>query len=201
MNVNEIEFRRTPDDAQSTIPLARLALLALAFAGLQEQEMVEVVLDIAGIGPVPMVLHARFAASKRILELARGGGKGHVHRAEPQPPNGSNGPPYALVQFSLESDAGLNTLPHEGDEKIARGAVCLIGGANDLFISLARGAEHAGWEASMTVLGHVPQPALDELIEGAILAKPKHTFTHPQYGTVMSMLDTKLPLTLRATAP
>ena len=29
-----------------------------------------------------------------------------IHRAEPQPPAGSNGPPYALVQFTLPKSGG-----------------------------------------------------------------------------------------------
>ena len=64
------------------------------------------------------------------------GGAGRVHRAELQPPSGSMGPPYALVQFSLD-DKSLAALPHEGNAMISRGAVCLIGGTSDVFISLA----------------------------------------------------------------
>ena len=79
---------------------------------------------------------------------------------------------------------------------LARGSVCLIGSASDLFISLAKNGEHAGWETGMTVLGSVPEPALTELVEGKILSLPKHDFKHPQYGTVMSMLNTELPCKL-----
>ena len=72
----------------------------------------------------------------------------------------------------------------------------MIGGASDIFISLAKGDEHAGWEVSMTVLGDVPEPQLTELVEQAILSRPYHDFKHPQYGTVMSMLDSELPCRL-----
>ena len=151
--------------------------------------------NVEGVGTIPIVLDTSLQVSKRLTELAANGATGHIHRAEPLPPAGSNGPPYALVQFTI-NDAGLDKLPREGAAKIQRGSVCLIGGANDIFISLARGSEHDGWEQSMTVLGHVPEAELTDLVEGAILSKPKHDFTHPQYGTVMSMLDTKLGLAL-----
>ena len=49
-----------------------------------------------------------------------------------------------------------------------------------------------------SVVGSVAEPALTELIDGCILVLPKHTFTHPQYGTVMSMLDTELQCRLKA---
>mmetsp|Transcript_61647 Transcript_61647/g.163306 ORF Transcript_61647/g.163306 Transcript_61647/m.163306 type:complete len:112 (+) Transcript_61647:2-337(+) len=105
------------------------------------------------------------------------------------------GPPYALVQFSLE-DKALASVPHEGSAKIARGSVCLIGSTSDIFISLAKNGEHDGWEGSMTVLGRVPEPALTDIVEGRILALPKHNFVHPDYGTHMSMLNTELPCRL-----
>lgn len=69
-----------------------------------------------------------------------------------------------------------------------------------MFISLARHGEHDGWEASMTVLGRVPEPELTVLVEGKILSLPKHNFTHPTYGTVMSMLDKELPCRLKPSA-
>ena len=151
--------------------------------------------DVESVGSIPIHLNESFVASKTLLEAASRGATGILHRAEPLPPAGSNGPPYALVQFTING-AGLDKLKHEGTAKITRGSVCLIGSANDLFISLAKGAEHDGWEQSMTVLGRVPDAELDSLVEGAIMALPKHDFKHPQYGTVMSMLDKGLPLKL-----
>ena len=115
-----------------------------------------------------------------------------------KPPAGSAGPPYALVQFTLDDAPELKAHAHEGRAAVARGAVCLIGGASDLFISLAANGEHAGWESSMTVVGHVADEALRGVVEGEILAMPKHDFTHPQYGTVMSMLTEPVPCQLRA---
>ena len=173
-----------------------LALVALAFAGLspRDGEAMHVVLQVEGIGAIPIELDGRLRAAAVVHELATKGQAGKVHRAEPLPPAGSSGPPYALVQASL---AGLDALKHEGTgAKISRGAVCLIGGTSDIFVSLARGAEHDGWEASMTILGSVPEPALTQLVEGALLAQKKHNFTHPTYGTVMSMLDVELPCRL-----
>ena len=46
-------------------------------------------------------------------------------------------------------------------------------------------AEHNGWEGSMTVVGHVAEPGLTELIEGRVLSLPKHEFVHPDFGTKM----------------
>ena len=109
-------------------------------------------------------------------------------------PPGSLGPPYALEQLSLANDVKAHM--HEGSAKIVRGSVCLIGGAADLFVSLARNGEHDGWETSMTVVGSVPEPELTELVEGRILSLPFHDFKHPVYGTVMSMLDAELPCRL-----
>ena len=49
----------------------------------------------------------------------------------------------------------------------------------------------------MTVVGHVPEAALSSQLEARVLALPKHTVKHPQFGTVMSMLDSELPCSLR----
>ena len=50
--------------------------------------------------------------------------------------------------------------------------------------------------SGMTIVGSVPEPQLSDLVEATILSLPKHDFTHPQYGTVMSMLDKELPCQL-----
>ena len=139
--------------------------------------------------------------TKAMLAVAKANASGKVHRAEELPPAGSNGPPYALVQFALGGRLELIELKHESSgRKIRRGDVCHIGGTSDLFISLARGREHDGWETAMTIVGQVPEPALTELVEKKILALPKHNFTHPEYGTVMSMLDAELPCKLTSAA-
>ena len=63
-------------------------------------------------------------------------------------------------------------------------------------MSLARNNEHDGWEVSMTIVGTMSDPALAEF-EDKILALPKHDFVHPNYGTKMSMLNDKVPATLK----
>jgi cyclophilin family peptidyl-prolyl cis-trans isomerase len=174
-----------------------LCVLAVAFGGTRDA-MSTIALEVPGIGSIPMELH-QAAAPKAVAELTRlatAGGAARLHRAEPHPPPGSMGPPYALVQFSIEDGAAFQAIAHEGNAKIQRGSVCKIGGASDVFISLAKHGEHDGWEASMTVLGVVPEPALSELVEQKILALPRHDFKHPTYGTVMSMLDKELPCRL-----
>ena len=155
-----------------------------------------VTLSIPNLGDIPIQLEPQRLAPKAaaaITSAAAAGTRARLHRAEPLPAPNSMGPPYALVQFSISDDGKLARLPHEHSAPIKRGDVCLIGGASDLFISLARNGEHDGWESGMTVLGTVPEPALSELVEDKILALPKHNFTHPNYGTVMSMLDKELP--------
>lgn len=158
----------------------------------------DVTLTVDTIGEIPLRLNDSLAAAAVLRRLAGEATAGRVHRAEPLPPAGSNGPPYALVQFTLQANGALRSLKHEGAAKIVRGSVCIIGSADDVFISLARNNEHNGWETGMIVVGSVPEPQLTELVEKAILSKPYHDFTHPQYGTVMSMLDKEMPCVLRA---
>ena len=102
-------------------------------------------LDIDTIGSIELTLDTTRTpnATAALLSMAAGGVTGRVHRAEPVPPVGSTGPPYALVQFSLNEER-LASMPHEGNAKITRGSVCHIGGTSDLFVSLAtRGGETA----------------------------------------------------------
>ena len=150
----------------------------------------------AGDIPIDLDTAAAPNAAAALLQHATRGTRGKLHRAEPVPPAGSAGPPYALVQFTLDAPE-LKAHSHEGGAAIARGAVSLIGGASDLFISLAENGEHSGWESSMTVVGHVGDDVIRAVVEGRILAMPKHDFTHPQYGTVMSMLTEPIPCQLR----
>ena len=152
-------------------------------------------LAVEGVGQIEVALDTAAApqTAQTLLQLAAAGATAELHRAEPLPPAGSDGPPYALVQFTVDDAAKLLAgLSHEGSAVIMRGSVCLIGGTSDVFISLAA---HPGWEASMTVVGRVSEAQLEQQI-GQILRLPRHNFTHPTYGTVMSMLDKKLPMRL-----
>ena len=186
--------------AAGTLASARrqgATLFVLACVGFGRLDKAMVTLNVTGIGSIPIDLDAANAprAVAELKRLSAAGNSGRLHRSEPLPPEGSTGPPYALVQFSLDAPA-LKSFAHEGTAKIVRGSVCLIGGASDLFISLARRGEHNGWETGMTIVGSVPEPQLSDLVEGSILALPKHDFKHPQYGTVMSMLNQELPCRL-----
>ena len=108
--------------------------------------------------------------------------------------------PQALVQFTLESNDAkeLRKLAHEGgDAPISRGHLVHITNTDNLFISLAVHGEHQGWEGMMTTVGVVPEPELTDLVEGKILNLPKHNFTHPEFKTVMSMLDNEISCRLR----
>ena len=121
------------------------------------------------------------------------GATGRVHRAEPLPPPGSTGPPYALVQMSVDAPSLAQLKP--GGERLTRGSLCLVGGASDLFISLARDGEHDGWEGGMTCVGRVLEPELSSLVEAVILPMPVKTSMHPS-GVQMTMLAKELPYRL-----
>ena len=122
---------------------------------------------------------------------------GRQWRAEPQPPAGSNGPPYGLVQFTLKN-SGLSKHAHEGSAKIRRGSVCLIGGADDIFVSLARNDEHDGWEVSMTIVGPMSDPAHAEIADGRVGALAVAALVEvsdcnsDQYFTPLTILHTSL---------
>ena len=149
-------------------------------------------ISIDGVGHIPVELndHAHTAAVKASFVASS---IGRVHRAEPLPPPGSIGPPYALVQMSL-NDPSLAALA-PGGPRLTRGSLCLVGGASDLFISLARNGEHEGWEGGMTCIGKVLEPELSSLVEGVILQMPTRISMHPT-GVKMTMLAQELPCKL-----
>ena len=151
---------------------------------------------IDGVGTVPVELndHPHAAAVRNAFAAKT---TGRVHRAEPLPPAGSIGPPYALVQMSLNDPALAKLAP--GGERLKRGSLCIVGGASDFFISLARNGEHDGWEGGMTCIGQVLEPELTSLIEGVILPLPTRTNMHPT-GVKMTMLARELPCTLGSKA-
>ena len=158
-------------------------------------------LDVDGIGTIPIKLNDSLQASEFLQIFAKMAAGGKVHRAEPLPTvPGSSGPPYALVQWTLENAAALGSLLQEGNQLITRGSVVLIQGTTDLFISLATHGEHESWSSSMTVVGNAAEPQLTQLVEGTILAQPRHTFIHPDYLTMMSMLDAPLECHIREVA-
>ena len=147
---------------------------------------------IEGVGELPVELndHKHAAAIAHSFEA---GTTGRVHRSEPLPPPGSVGPPYGLVQLSLDDSSLKGLAP--GGVRISRGDLCLIGGASDLFVSMARNGEHDGWESGMTVVGRVLEPALTTLVEDVIMRMPTRNSMHPS-GVVMSMLASELPCRL-----
>ena len=147
---------------------------------------------IDGVGTLCVELNDHeHAAAVRAAFAA--GASGRVHRAEPLPPPGSTGPPYALVQMSVDAPSLAQLKP--GGEKLKRGSLCLVGGASDLFISLARDGEHDGWEGGMTCVGRVLEPELSSLVEAKILPMPVTTSVHPS-GVKMTMLAKELPCKL-----
>ena len=131
---------------------------------------------IDGVGTVPVELN-RHAHAAAVRAAFAAGASGRVHRAEPLSPPGSTGPPYALVQMSVDAPSLAQLKP--GGERLKRGSLCLVGGASDLFISLARNNEHDGWEGGMTCIGRVLEPELSSLVEAKILPMPVKTSMHP----------------------
>ena len=149
-------------------------------------------LEVEGVGTLHIELNAHpHAAAVKAAFVAKTTGR--VHRAEPLPPPGSNGPPYGLVQMSF-NDSSLGKLA-PGGEQLKRGSLCLVGGASDLFISLAKNNEHNGWEGGMTCIGQVLEPELTTLVEKIILPMPTKVNVHPT-GVKMTMLAQELPCTL-----
>ena len=154
-------------------------------------------IEIDGVGTVPVELNTHpHAAAVRAAFASKTTGR--VHRAEPLPPTGSTGPPYALVQMSLNEPSLGRLTP--GGERLERGSLCLVGGASDLFISLAKNNEHDGWEGGMTCIGRVLEPGLTSLVEGKILPMPTCTNMHPT-GVKMTMLAREMPCTLGCNLP
>jgi len=156
-----------------------------------------VVID--GLGEVAVTLDVKNAP--RMVAAVQGfatrGVSGSLHRAEAIPPANSQGPPYALVQASLsDPDGTLAKMPHEGSLAVVRGSVCVIQGTSEFFISLGI---HPGWDKSMTVIGQVDSPTLERMVM-PILARPHHSFKHPTFGIVMSLLDSPLPIHLSLAA-
>ncbi|GAQ78099.1 peptidyl-prolyl cis-trans isomerases [Klebsormidium nitens] len=75
------------------------------------------------------------------------------------------GPPYALLQGSLQADGlAFEEIPMEGATVAVRGTVCLIGGGPEFFISVG---DHVEWDTAHTVFGHVipeDMPVVDTLV-------------------------------------
>jgi cyclophilin family peptidyl-prolyl cis-trans isomerase len=70
--------------------------------------------------------------------------------------------------------------------KIRRGHVCMIGNCKEFFIATA---DHPEWNVAHTIWGEVDDmQAVDSL-----LLEPYTNFTHPEFGTVMRMMDKRVP--------
>ena len=110
----------------------------------------------------------------------------HFHRAERE---------YGLVQgnlFGLSAAGGMFGKPRlEGTSTWRRGTVGYIPGGDDVLIATK---PHPEWDQGFVAFGEVfpdDLKVVDEISE--LQTKP---FTHPEYGTVMAMLETKVVFTL-----
>lgn len=103
----------------------------------------------------------------------------------------SFGPPYALVQGTLEAQGvTFNNIPTEFCPTISRGSVAWIGSGPEFFISLAN---HEEWRNTYTVFGSV----LAEDME--IVEKIAQLPTKPDdwSGVSVSVLEKPVPLRIR----
>jgi len=130
-------------------------------------------------------------AVSRLAASTSGCPKCRFYRNEARPEEGSLGPPYGLLQGSL---ASLEiTPPREGNLIARRGHACMIPGTKEFFISLM---DHSEWGTAHTCWGEVDDmTAVDALVNA-----PYHNFTHPEYGTVMRMLETESPFEVKSRA-
>ncbi|KAK9829611.1 hypothetical protein WJX72_006871 [[Myrmecia] bisecta] len=157
-----------------------------AFIGYSETTGKTVILDTEyGQIPIRLLTSAAPEISAMVLTVA---GKNvcldcRFYRNEAVPKAG-DGPPYGLLQGSL---AALPAVPPQENRIVARrGHVCMIPETKEFFIAAK---DHTDWGASHSVWGEVQ----DMAAVTTILNQPFHQITHPQYGTVMRMLDTEVP--------
>lgn len=115
-----------------------------------------------------------------VADLAQSGCKTcRFYRTE-LPPETGYGPPYGLLQGSLED---LHDIPPREDTVVAKkGHVCMIPGTKEFFIAAK---DHDEWGSAHTVWGMVTNMTTVQ----SLLHQPFHTITHPTYGTVMRMMD------------
>eukprot|EP00240_Pyramimonas_obovata_P012700 CAMPEP_0118945668 /NCGR_PEP_ID=MMETSP1169-20130426/42729_1 /TAXON_ID=36882 /ORGANISM="Pyramimonas obovata, Strain CCMP722" /LENGTH=229 /DNA_ID=CAMNT_0006891437 /DNA_START=395 /DNA_END=1079 /DNA_ORIENTATION=+ len=109
--------------------------------------------------------------------------------APPRRPDYRGEGPYGLVQGSLGSDFTLGLVPEFKGVSVDRGAVCLIPGTTDFFISVM---DHPEWTDSFIVWGRVE----DMTVVDAITRLPFTEYRHPKYRTLMRMLAKELPFSL-----
>mmetsp|Transcript_23420 Transcript_23420/g.39152 ORF Transcript_23420/g.39152 Transcript_23420/m.39152 type:complete len:326 (-) Transcript_23420:140-1117(-) len=110
--------------------------------------------------------------------------------APPHRPDYRGEGPYGLVQGSFGSDFTTGLAPEFRGIPVDRGAVCLIPGTADFFISVT---DHPEWTDSFIVWGRVE----DMTTVDAITRLPFTEQRHPKYRTLMRMLVKDLPIGLR----
>ncbi|CAL8468913.1 g8454 [Coccomyxa elongata] len=113
-----------------------------------------------------------------------------LYRSEEPPPVGSSGPPYGLLQGSLGDLAEVP--PHEGGTIAKRGHVCMIPRTKEFFISLK---DHDDWGVAHTVWGEVDAEDMRGTV-ATFLRLPVHEVKHPEFGTIMRMLDSEEPFSI-----
>lgn len=111
------------------------------------------------------------------------------YRNEARPEQGSLGPPYGLLQGSLANINGDFT--REGNVVARRGHVCSIPATKEFFIATC---DHSEWGTAHTCWGEID----DMTVVDGIIEAPYRNYTHPDYGTLMRMLEREVPFQLGA---
>ncbi|KAH9623450.1 hypothetical protein KSS87_022649 [Heliosperma pusillum] len=103
----------------------------------------------------------------------------------------SFGPPYALIQGTLEA-AGVSFkgIPEEMCPSIRRGAVAWVGSGPEFFISLA---DHAEWNKAYTVFGFVLPDDMEIAEKIALLPTKSDVWNNVN----VSILETPLPISVQ----
>ncbi|XP_057449746.1 uncharacterized protein LOC130741008 [Lotus japonicus] len=105
--------------------------------------------------------------------------------------NASFGPPYALIQGTLEAyGTPFNKLPVEDCPTLRRGSVAWIGSGPEFFISLA---DHSEWKHEYTVFGSV----LPEDMNVAEKIATLPTLSDVWNNVNVTVLEKPVPLSLR----
>uniref|UniRef100_A0A7S0RAT8 ShKT domain-containing protein n=1 Tax=Chlamydomonas leiostraca TaxID=1034604 RepID=A0A7S0RAT8_9CHLO len=116
-----------------------------------------------------------------------------LYRSEAVPPaEHPDGPPYGLLQGSL---AGvLKPPPSENLAKVVpkEGYVAMITGTTEFYISLM---DHSSWGGAHSVWGKVENM---EVVFAIVAKAAFHELKHPEFGTVMRMMNTEMKMTPRA---
>ncbi|DBA93294.1 TPA: hypothetical protein ACH3X2_003577 [Trebouxia sp. C0005] len=164
-----------------------------AFIGYSEKHSDKIVLhSLDGEIPISLLDAVAPKTCELVSELAQTGCTTCRFYRNELPPEAGYGPPYGLLQGTLE---GLRDTPPREDTVVAKkGHVCMIPGTKEFFIAAN---DHDEWGSAHTVWGMVQNMTTVT----SLLRRPFHTVTHPTYGTVMRMMNTDVSFAISGLRP